>query len=51
MLILQLWLSASLLVAAFWALAGLLVGTPEPAPRGGAEPSEEPAFEPQGEAA
>lgn len=52
MLILQIWLAASLLLAALWALAGLLIGTPEPRP--GARENATPATlgpEPQGEAA
>jgi hypothetical protein len=44
MLILQLWFTASILVAAFWALAGLLIGTPDPAPQGG-ESGSQPSFE------
>jgi len=33
MLILQIWLAGSLLFAAFWALAGLLIGEPGPVGR------------------
>lgn len=56
MLILQIWFTASILVAAFWALAGLLLSTPEPAPRNGTNSytgasSSEQSFQPRGEAA
>jgi hypothetical protein len=49
MLLLQLWLAASLLFATFWALAGLLIGDPGPFRRTHRGARLE--IEPQGEAA
>ena len=51
MLTLQIWFAASLLFAAFWALAGLLIGEPGPLRSQSGARSARHAIEAQGEAA